>query len=68
MVREVKGVFVKRIEGRAFFTFDDIPGMRRVAHEAGSKGATYVARSHGVTAEGEEASTFEITWSFRRRS
>jgi hypothetical protein len=67
IVREVKGVFVKRIEGRAFFTFADIGEMRKVAHAAGPEGAIFVARSQGVTAEGAVASEFEITWSFRRR-
>jgi hypothetical protein len=68
VVREVKGVFVKKIATRARFTFSRIEEMRTVVASTGGEGSFYVAHSEGVDAEGTVASAFEITWSFKKRA
>jgi len=69
LVREVRGVFTRRIQGPATFTFEDVAAMRAAVDRAAASGASeaFVARSLGRTREGEAASEFEITWSFKRR-
>jgi hypothetical protein len=69
LVREVRGVFTRRIQGDAEFTFDDLPGMRDAVDRAVASGESesYVARSQGRTRDGAAASEFEVTWSFKRR-
>ena len=69
LVREVRGVFTRRIVGPATFTFSEIDAMRAALDRAVASGEseTFVARSAGRTREGEPASEFEITWSFKRR-
>ena len=70
LVREVRGVFTKKIVGRSVFTFDDVAGMKAVVDGAAASGdgLIYVARSLGRTADGVVAAEFEITWSFKRRA
>lgn len=70
ILREIRCVFAKRIEGTSTYTFADIAGMRSVIARALASGQSesFVAR---VTASSESAATaseFEITWSFKRRS
>jgi hypothetical protein len=69
LVREVRGVFTRRIVGPATFSFDGMAAMRAALDRAVASGEseTLVARSLGRTREGEPASEFEITWSFKRR-
>jgi hypothetical protein len=69
LVREVRGVFTRRIVGGAEFTFDDMEAMRAVVDRAVASGESesFVARSVGRARDGETASEFEITWSFKRR-
>ena len=67
IVREVRGVFTKKIQGRGRFTFKDIPAMQAVVAATGEEGTTFVARSEGRDGEGNVASAFEITWSFKKR-
>jgi hypothetical protein len=69
LVREVRGVFTRRIQGDASFTFDDLDGMRAAVERAVATGESesFVARSTGRTKDGSAASEFEITWSFKRR-
>ena len=69
LVREVRGVFTRRIQGEAEFTFEDLAGMRDAVDRAVASGESepYVARSVGRTRDGGPASEFEITWSFKRR-
>ena len=69
LVREVRGVFTRRIVGPATFTFADIGAMHAAVDRAVASGEseTFVARSTGRTAAGEPASDFEVTWSFKRR-
>jgi hypothetical protein len=69
LVREVRGVFTRRIQGVAEFTFDDVADMREVVDRAVATGESesFVARSVGRTRDGGTASEFEITWSFKRR-
>ena len=69
LVREVRGVFTRRIVGPAIFTFDDLAAMHAAVDRAVASGEseTFVARSTGRTREGEPAAEFEITWSFKRR-
>jgi hypothetical protein len=69
LVREVRGVFTRRIQGEAEFTFEDLAGMRETVDRAVETGESesFVARSVGRTRDGGAASEFEITWSFKRR-
>ena len=69
LVREVRGVFTRRIQGDAEFTFEDLPGMQATVDRAVASGesGSYVARSVGRNRDGGAASEFEITWSFKRR-
>jgi hypothetical protein len=69
LVREVRGVFTRRIQGDASFAFDDLEGMRAAVERAVATGESesFVARSTGRTKDGSAASEFEITWSFKRR-
>ena len=69
LVREVRGVFTRRILGDAEFVFDDLAGMRDAVERAVASGESesYVARSLGHAADGVTASEFEVTWSFKRR-
>ena len=69
MVREVRGVFTRRIQGEAEFTFEDLAGMREAVDRAVATGESesFVARSVGRNRDGGAASEFEITWSFKRR-
>ena len=69
LVREVRGVFTRRIQGEAEFTFEDLAGMRETVDRAVATGESesFVARSVGRNRDGGAASEFEITWSFKRR-
>ena len=69
LVREVRGVFTRRIQGEAEFTFEDLAGMRETVDRAVATGESesFVARSVGRTRDGGAAAEFEITWSFKRR-
>jgi Domain of unknown function (DUF4442) len=69
LVREIRGVFTRKIVGRSVFTFDDVAGMKAVIDRAarGGEGEVYVARSTGRTLDGTVAAEFEVTWSFKRR-
>jgi hypothetical protein len=69
ILREVRGVFTKRVQGRSLFTFDDAAGLRAVVDRAAAsgEGEFYTGRVVGVTEAGEPAAEFEITWSFKRR-
>jgi hypothetical protein len=69
LVREVRGVFTRRIQGEAEFTFEDLAGMRDAVDRAAASGESesFLARSSGRTRDGAVASEFEITWSFKRR-
>jgi hypothetical protein len=69
LVREVRGVFNRRIQGEAEFTFEDMAAMRDTVDRAVATGESepFVARSTGRTKDGDAASEFEITWSFKRR-
>jgi hypothetical protein len=70
ILREIKAVFTKRIQGPSLFTFEDVAGMQAVVEKAaqGGDGEMYTGRSIGRTADGAEAAEFHITWSFKRRS
>jgi len=69
LVREVRGVFLRRIQGEAAFTFADLDAMRATVDRAVATGESeaFVARSIGRASDGTDASEFEITWSFKRR-
>ena len=70
LVREIRGVFTKKVVGRSIFAFEDVAGMQAVVDRAAARGEseTYVARSTGRTADGAVAAEFEIMWSFKRRA
>jgi len=69
VVREIRGVFTRKIAGESLFTFEDLGGMQAAVERAaaGSEGESYLARSTGRTADGAVASEFEVGWSFKRR-
>ena len=69
LVREVRGVFTRRIQGEAEFTFEDLAGMRETVERAVATGESesFLARSVGRNRDGGASSEFEITWSFKRR-
>jgi hypothetical protein len=69
IVREIRGVFTKRISGPSSFTFSDVAGMRAAVERAARSGESeaYTARSTGRTADGVVAAEFDVTWSFKRR-
>jgi len=70
ILREIRAVFTRRIQGEALFTFEDVAGMRAAVERAaaGDESQMYTGRAIGRTADGELAAEFEITWSFKRRS
>jgi hypothetical protein len=69
LVREVRGVFTRRIQGEAEFTFEDLAAMQATIERAVASGESegFVARSTGRNRDGSPASEFEVTWSFKRR-
>jgi uncharacterized protein DUF4442 len=70
LVREVRGVFTKKVVGESLFTFADVAGMQAAIERAAASGESegFVARSVGTTSDGTVAAEFEISWSFKRRS
>jgi hypothetical protein len=70
LLREVRAVYTKRIQGRSRYVFSDVAGMRAVVERAAESGQseTYMGRSIGQGPDGLPASEFELTWSFKRRS
>ena len=70
ILREIRAVFSKRIQGRSSFTFSDVAGMQAVVERAARSGESevYTGRSTGRTAEGAVAAEFDVTWSFKRRT
>jgi hypothetical protein len=70
LVVGLEASFSKKAVGETAFTFEDVPGMRSAieAAAASSEPQTFVARSVGRDAAGNEIAAFEITWSFKRRS
>lgn len=70
ILREVRGGFLKRIQGPSTYTFADVAGMRAVIARALASGEseTFTARVEASSGSAETASEFEITWSFKRRS
>ena len=69
LVREVRGVFVKKVVGPSVFAFDDVASLRGAIDRAVATGEAevFAARSIGTTADGAVAAEFEVTWSFKRR-
>ncbi len=69
LVREVRGVFTKKIVGASSWVCRDVRAMREVVERAAGtgEGEIFLARSRGYGSEGTEVGEFEITWSFKRR-
>jgi acyl-coenzyme A thioesterase PaaI-like protein len=69
ILREIRGVFTRRILGPSTFTFADVAGLAAVVEQAAASGEPlfYVGRSLGQDAEGARCAEFEVTWSFKRR-
>lgn len=69
ILREIRAVFSRRIQGESFFTFSDVTGLRTVVERAadGTEPESYTGRSTGRTADGTVAAEFDVTWSFKRR-
>lgn len=70
IVRELRSSFDKRVIGASTYTCPDVAGLAdAVARAAAADDAvTFTARSQVRNAEGELASAFEVTWSFKRRT
>jgi hypothetical protein len=70
ILRGIEAVFTRRIQGPSLFTFDDLAGMRAAIARAATSGESesYTGRSVGRGPDGEPASEFRVTWSFKRRS
>jgi hypothetical protein len=69
LLRGIEATFTKRIQGPSTFTFEDVAGMQAAILRAAESGESeaYSGSVIGHTAQGEPASTFRITWSFKRR-
>jgi hypothetical protein len=69
LVTEMRVRYTKKIAGESQFTFREVGEMADTIQRAAKTGeaAMYVARSVGRNADGDVASEFEITWSFKRR-
>ncbi|HUG52556.1 MAG TPA: DUF4442 domain-containing protein [Vicinamibacteria bacterium] len=70
ILRGIEAVFTRRIQGRSLYTFQDVPGLHSAVERAQISGEseTYFGLSTGRGPDGEPASEFRVTWSFRRRS
>lgn len=70
IVRELRSSFDKRVIGASTYTCSDVGGLAdAVARAAADDDAvTFTARSQVRNAEGDLASAFEVTWSFKRRT
>jgi hypothetical protein len=70
LVSEGRGSFLKKLVGRATFTFADVGAMRAAVLAAGAsdEAVVFVGRSTGRGGDAETVSEFEVTWSFRRRA
>jgi hypothetical protein len=70
ILREVHGVFHKRIIGRSEFCFDDLAGMKNTVDRAVQSGESerFAARSVAAQEDGSVLAEFELVWSFKRRS
>lgn len=69
ILRDVRAVFTKKVQGRSTYTFDDVAGLRDAIERAAgqSEETRFTARVRGETQDGQPASEFEVTWSFKRR-
>jgi hypothetical protein len=70
LVREVRGLFLKKSTGRCLFTFGEVAALRAAVQRvgAGGEGEAFAARSIGRAADGAVVAEFEIVWSFKRRA
>lgn len=70
IVREFRGTFDKRVLGPSTYTCADVAGFADAIARAaaGDEAVSFTARSQVTNAEGEAASAFEVTWSFKRRT
>lgn len=69
LVQEVNGRFLKKITGPSTFTFEQVALLRRAVDAASSSddAQLFTGRSVGRTSDGEIASEFDVTWTFKRR-
>jgi hypothetical protein len=70
ILREIRGVYSKRIVGDSVFSFDDVAGLAAVVARAAGDPESHSYTGHPVarTADGTMAAEFEVTWSFKRRA
>jgi hypothetical protein len=70
ILRGIEAVFTKRIQGPSLFTFEDVAGMWATITRAAASGESesYTGRSVGRGPDGQPASEFKVSWSFKRRS
>jgi hypothetical protein len=69
ILREIKCVFSKRIEGPSTFTFAAVPALQAAILRAAatSEPVLFVAHATGHDSSGAPCAAFEVTWSFKRR-
>jgi hypothetical protein len=70
IVVSLEARFAKRVVGRSTYTFTDLAGMRDAIGRAaaGDEPVRFIARTVARTeSDGELASEFDVTWSFKRR-
>jgi len=69
ILREIHGVFQKRVVGRARFEFRDLAGLHAAVSQAAAseESVEYAAHVAGRGPDGEVAAEFRVVWSFKRR-
>jgi hypothetical protein len=70
LVTGLSAKFTKKATQRTVFTFNDGAGMKAAVDEAVRTGqpVVFTARSLGRQDDGVEVASFEITWSFKKKS
>jgi hypothetical protein len=70
LVVELRAVYERRIVGCSRYVFSDVAAMREAIARALAQPepVRFVARTRALGPDGETATEFEVTWSFKRRS
>jgi hypothetical protein len=67
---EIRATFAKRIVGPSHYAFSDLGAMKEAVDRAAAQDepVTFTAKALARGGDGAVASTFEVTWSFKRRA
>jgi len=70
ILRGIEAAFTKRLQGPSLYTFEDLPGLHSAIERAQLSGESesYAGTVIGRGLDGEPASEFHVSWSFKRRS